>query len=162
MPDILEIFALLGLFTGGVFFIIRLLTRWAARTLTGQIETKLRDAECIINEKQVPESWLRPYHKRMEAIHRQDGSVERMERIGHRARKHCLRQIDGLIRFFQEASYFDTPQTRATLLRSLQETRDQWATESWRTLMGLEVNITSKESINDAGGDFLDGRSALS
>jgi oligopeptide/dipeptide ABC transporter ATP-binding protein len=98
--------------------------------------------EGMNNEKQVPKAWLRPYHKRMDAIRRKEGSAD-MEQIGRGALKHCLRQIDALIRFFREASYFDTPETRAILLRCLQETRNQWATEGWRTLMGLEVNISA-------------------
>lgn len=71
-----------------------------------------------------------------------------MEQIGRGALKHCLRQIDALIRFFREESYFDTPETRAILLRCLQETRNQWATEGWRTLMGLEVNISAMNITN--------------
>jgi oligopeptide/dipeptide ABC transporter ATP-binding protein len=97
---------------------------------------------CVLYEHYPPKAWLRPYHKRMDAIRRKEGSAD-MEQIGRGALKHCLRQIDALIRFFREASYFDTPETRAILLRCLQETRNQWATEGWRTLMGLEVNISA-------------------
>ena len=73
----------------------------------------------------------------------EEGLLKAVDGVWRGALKHCLRQIDALIRFFREASYFDTPETRAILLRCLQETRNRWATEGWRTLMGLEVNISA-------------------
>ena len=135
-----EVLVLLALATGVAFFVLRLITRWAAFSITRQVESKLRAADCIVNERQVPEPWIRPYRQRIDAMRCKGGGSDAIEQLGRRAHQHRLRQIDGLIRFFQRQSFFDSPETRDTMLHLLQETRDQWVTEGWQILLGREAD----------------------
>lgn len=136
----LELLVLPALAVAVAFLVLRLITRWAAFSITRQVESKLRAADHIVNEGHVPEQWIRLHRERLDPIRHEGEGADVMERLGHRAQEHCLRQLDGLIRFFRRESFFDSPETRDTMLHLLRETRDQWAAEGWQALVRLDAD----------------------
>jgi hypothetical protein len=100
-----------------------------------QAEDRFRAADEIINQGQVPEVWTHSFSQRIDRISRLGAAGDDIERVGRRAHEHCLRQLDSLIRFLSKGNFFDSPETRATLLESLHEKRDKWAAGDWRALI---------------------------
>jgi hypothetical protein len=136
---VLQIALLLLLWIAAVTFLIKLIIRWAALKVSRQMESRHRAAEAIINQGRVPEAWIGPFRDRIDAIRSNGGTNDDVERIGRRAQKLCLREIDSLIGFFEKGGFVDGSQTRRTLLESLRERRDAWAAGEWPVLMELDL-----------------------
>ena len=124
---------------GLVIFLLKLTTYRVVSRVTQQVESGFRAADEIVNQKRVPEIWLRPFRQRIDEI-RHSGRSDDIEHVSRRAYKHCLRQLDSLIRFFQDGDFFDSPETRAMVLESLREQREKWAAEDWKALTESELN----------------------
>ena len=132
---LLVILLVLVICMGLVIALIQLTTRWALFRATRQIEHRFRAAEAIVNEGQVPEMWVRSFRQRIDKIRQSGGTDDDIERVGRQAHQHCLRQLDSLIRFLQDKDFFDSPETRSIVLKSLHQQRDKWATEGWQALI---------------------------
>jgi hypothetical protein len=82
---------------------------------------------------------VQPFHERIEAIRRKGGSEDKIERVGQQARRRFLRDLDDIIKFFQERNVTDGEETRRFLLASLKEQRDRVATAAWQDLLEPEA-----------------------
>jgi hypothetical protein len=120
--------------------LIKVLSDWGERQFVRIIGSRLSDAEHIVNEGHLPEAWVQPFRERIDAIQRKGGSESKTERVGHQARQRCLRNLDDMIKFFQERNVTDGEDTRQFLLTSLKERRDWVATASWQALLGPETS----------------------
>jgi hypothetical protein len=120
--------------------LIKVLADWGERHFVGSIEKTLNDAGHIVNEEKLPEAWLQPFRERIEAIHRKGGPENKADRVGHQARRRCLRNLDSLIEFFQKRNVTDNEQTRQLLLTSLRQQRDRVASIGWQELLAPEAD----------------------
>ena len=136
---------------GIVTFLMQMAARWAGGQIGRDVADRLRAGEAIVNHRQVPEPWLLPYRKRIEAMRAAGKSQQEIERVGISARKHCLREIDSLILFFTKTNLMDGPDTRDTVLTTLAEQRACWAGEPWQTLFAAPApERTGAETAADA------------
>ena len=135
MPQLLLWFALA---IGVTLFVVRLAAQWAMYWSARLIESRFQAAENIANEERVPPGWLRSFQRRRDRILRARGSEVQVQGAVERARRRCLRRLDGLIRFFEHSAFVDTPSTRHQLLRTLRAQRERWQGEEWPALLGLE------------------------
>jgi hypothetical protein len=134
---------LLLVFVAGIavcVLLAKVMTDWGSRYLTRTIRSMLSDTEQIVNKGKLPEAWVQPFRKRLEAVRRKGGSENKMERIGRKARRRCLRNTDRLIKFFQEKSITGDEETRQLLLVALQERWDWVATAEWQDLLAPEAS----------------------
>jgi hypothetical protein len=120
---------------------IKVLSNWGERQFVRIIGARLSDAEHIVNEGQLPEAWVQPFRKRIEAIRRRGGSESKMERVGHQARQRYLHNLDDMIKFFQERNVTDGEDTRQFLLTSLKKRRDWVVAASWQDLLEPEASV---------------------
>jgi hypothetical protein len=120
--------------------LVKMLANWGERQFVRAIGARLSDAETIVNEGKLPEAWAQPFRERIEAIQRQDGSEGKLERVGRQARQRYLRNLNGLINFFQARSVTDSDETRRLLFNSLKKQQEQVATASWQDLLQPEMS----------------------
>jgi hypothetical protein len=119
---------------GATVFLVRLLLRWTMIWSGRSVESRFRAAEQIVNDEQVPEEWLCPFRRRINAIRRRAGSEERVATVAGRARARCLHKLDALIGYFQSSPFVSDKGARRTLLRSLQVQRNRWLSADWVSL----------------------------
>ena len=142
------IFWLIALSTAAIavsVLMIKLMADWGERIFVRVIGSKLSDAEQIVNEGKLPEAWVRPFRERIEAIQDKDGAESKMQRVGHQARQRCLRNLDAMIKFFQERNVTDGEATRRFLLGSLKEQRDRVAAATWQDLLAPQASAQDEQ-----------------
>jgi len=120
--------------------LIKLMADWGERYFTRTLHSTLSDTEHIINEGKLPEAWMQPFRERIEAIRRKGGSESKIERVSQKARQRFLRNLDDMIKFFQERNVTDGEETRQLLLASLKEQRDRVAAAAWQDLLEPEAS----------------------
>jgi hypothetical protein len=120
--------------------LIKLMADWSERQFVRIIESRLSDAEHIVNEGKLPEAWVQTYRERIEAIRAKGSSDSKIERVGRQARQRCLRNLDSIIKFFQERNVTDSEKTRQLLLTSLEKQRERVAATSWQDLLRPETS----------------------
>ena len=118
-----------------VVTLVGLTVRWLMERVVKQTEDSLRAANQIVNQGRVPETWAHSFSHRIDRTGHLGETDDDIESAGRCVHKHCLRQLDSLIRFLSKRNFFDSPETRAALLESLQEKREEWAAGDWRALM---------------------------
>lgn len=122
--------------------VVKVAADWGERHFIRTIEKTLDDAGHIVNEEKLPQAWLQPFRKRIDAMQREGKSESGMDRVGRRARRRCLRNLDGLIQFFQKRNVTDSEETRQLLLTSLQRQRDRVAAVAWQELLAPETDAS--------------------
>lgn len=132
-----ELFLWLALAFTLIIFFVRWLTRWAVVMMQRQVEDKVRAAEAIVNDGVIPAAWVQPYHRRLATLQQGGGSAAEVARLGRQIQHQCLRQVDGLIRYFQGGAFVDSPYTRDVLIDALQQQRQRWAAQEWQTFVAL-------------------------
>jgi len=120
--------------------LIKLMADWGERYFTRTLHSTLSDTEHIVNEGKLPEAWMQPFRERIEAIRRKGGSESKIERVSQKARQRFLRNLDDMIKFFQERNVTDGEETRQLLLASLKEQRDRVAAAAWQDLLEPEAS----------------------
>ncbi len=147
MPLLLVIF-LFACVIGIVLALITLsLQRISGRALK-QFKARLNDADTIVNQGQVPESWIHPFRQRLEEVRPasvvlratagRDKDERAVARIEERAKKHCLKKLRSLIEFMENGQFYDSVETRETVLKTLKTQHDEWASSDWRALVQRE------------------------
>jgi hypothetical protein len=132
-----EIILQMVVFVGLTLFIIRLIMRWGAYHISAQVEARFRAVDTIVNQERVPEDWIAPYREKISALRATSDSEQAIERLGHRAQRHCLKKIAALMRFFGQSAFFDTPDSQRETQRLLQNQRERWQAADWRELVSL-------------------------
>jgi hypothetical protein len=130
-----EMMVILILVVGLVTFSIGVAVRWAVGQVSAQVERRFRHTDCLVNQAQIPAEWLAPYQREIQRIAHPDESPREFQRVVQRARATCLRNIDTLIRFYENSPFVDNPGTRALLLDQLREQRDYWTQTEWDSLL---------------------------
>jgi len=125
--------------------LIKVLSDWGERQFVRAIGARLSDAEHIVNEGGLPDAWVQPFRERIEAIQRKGGSESQMEHVGQQARQRYLRNLDGMIKFFQERNVTDGEETRQFLLSALKERRDWVVAAAWQDLLTPETSAQESD-----------------
>jgi hypothetical protein len=120
--------------------LIKLMADWGERYFTRALSSTLNDTEHIVNEGKLPETWVQPFRERIEIIRRKGGTESQTERVGQKARQRFLRDLDDMIKFFQERNVTDGEETRQFLLASLKEQQDRVAAAAWQDLLEPEAS----------------------
>ena len=114
------------LIIGLTSFFIALALRWMTGQVGGQIERRFRDAECIVNQHEIPQSWLQPFRSQKQAD---------LQTLADRARTRCLKNMDALIAFYEEGRFIANRETQGMLLGELRQQREQWLTLDWENIL---------------------------
>ncbi len=124
------------------------LGKWASGVIQRHIQERMEALDAIVNSGRVPDNWLKPYRKRAVGLLAQGHDQARLERLGRKAQKHCLRQVDGLIKDLKDGSFTQDPKTREFLLRELQRRRRLWERAEWSSLL---VELARQQGQDTAG-----------
>ena len=87
-------------------------------------------AEHILNTGTIPEAWTAPFDSKMDALEADhelaaDARSQRLAKLEADAKRHSLRRIDDLLRYFARAPVFDD-HSREVLMSGLREARATW------------------------------------
>jgi hypothetical protein len=121
--------------TGIMLLLMRATLRWVAQSASRRAGAQFQAVEQIVNEGRPPESWLQPYRQKIERLHQRGASAVDIEREGREAQRHCLQRLDQLIRFLKDGSFYDSPESKVTVLETMEERRAEWAAQGWQALM---------------------------
>lgn len=125
----------LALIVGVMLLLMRATMTWVARWAARRAESQFRAIEHIANAGRPPEEWLLPYRQIIEKLHQSGASTDAIERQGRKAQQHCLRRLDQLIHFMKDGSFYDSPESKITVLERMEERRAQWAAQGWQALV---------------------------
>ena len=125
----------LVLIVGIVTFSVMLAVRWGVRQVAHQVERRFSHADTLVNDGQIPSEWLAPYRTKAERLRRRGATQTELERVARQAQAASLRNIDTLIRFFENSPFVDHAGTRAFLLDELQAQRQRWSQAEWESLV---------------------------
>jgi hypothetical protein len=131
-----EIFAILVLLVGIVTFSVTMAMRWSVRQVSGQVERRFRHADTLINGGSIPSDWLDSFRAEADRLTKTGATAQDLRGVAQQAREVCLRNIDMLIKFFEESQFVDNAETRALLLNELRTQRQRWTQAEWDTLPG--------------------------
>ncbi|MBN1246172.1 MAG: hypothetical protein JXC32_00870, partial [Anaerolineae bacterium] len=124
-------------------------TRWASRFVQGQISERLDAIDQIVNDEQVPETWLAPYRKRAAKLQEAGATPAQIRALSGIARKRALANIKEMIRFVEQRSLADTETTKQLMLRSFREQQARWEDEgTWHTLVDLTEASPEREAVD--------------
>jgi hypothetical protein len=123
--------------------LIRLFGRGAMQWSGQAVGARFRAAEHILEKETAPEQWVRSYRRKVKAIRDRDRDERQVERVAQRARRRCMRKLDGLIRFFEHTPFVDTPGARRLVVRRLQNQRRRLASEEWQAFLALDTDLST-------------------
>ena len=118
-----------------ILLVIHWMTGWATRKVTREIAAKIRAAEVLVDQHQLPEEWLVSYRAKLSRLPARGAGDRPIAQVANAARKDCLRRIDGLIRFFERGTLFDGPRTRDSVVAALQSERRRLENEDWHEIL---------------------------
>ena len=117
------------------------------------------DANTIMNQGSPPESWVEPFRAQMRGAESGDSSSvgnamfafrrnreAPAEQIGERARKQCLKRLKALTSFMEKGNFYDEERTKKTVVRTLREEYDRWASCHWSELLESKIGDSAEES----------------
>ena len=131
-----EIFGILVLLVGIVTFSVTIAMRWSVRQISGQVERRFRHADTLVNGKRIPADWLDSFRTEIDNLTQNGATAQDLRNVAQQAREVCLRNMDTLIKFFEESQFVDNAETRALLLDELRTQRQRWTQAEWDTLPG--------------------------
>lgn len=129
-----------------VLLVIKWLTGWATRTVTQDIETKIRAAETLVNAHRLPDEWLVPYRIRLRKLQTNGAAENQITQVLESARKDCLQRISSLVHFFKQGAFADSPATRDVLVSALQAEYRRLESQDWQAILNAEGTQTNRES----------------
>lgn len=122
-----------------IWLMVRLAEVWLGRRL----DQNLRAAQTIATLGIAPDGWVRGYRRRIARIKERDANQAR--KLAEKARRNCLRRLEGLIRFYENVPMADGPEVRTQIVRALQHAQGRWSGEEWFALMGLSLGSQKGE-----------------
>jgi hypothetical protein len=118
-----------------ILLVIHWMSKRATRTVNQDIERKIRAAETLVNQHQLPEEWLAPHRAKLSGVAARGAGDRRVARVVDAARKDCLQRIDELIQFFKRGLLVDSPKTRDSLVAALQSERRRLEKQEWQEIL---------------------------
>ena len=130
-------------------FVSSVLVYWGTHYFRQQIATRFELAAYIVQEKQAPPIWTQSFQAKLSALKQAQATEARIERIGKRSQKYCLRQLDDLIRFFQQSPPSQGRDQSAdghqladdqpvNMVDDLRKERERWAMLGWRAFIEID------------------------
>ncbi len=147
MPLLLAVI-LFACVIGIVLALITLSLQKISGRVIEQYKERLDDANSIMEQGLPPDSWVEQFRRRIEGAADDSspdsspkgipsmtlGSDKSDEQIGEQARRHCLKRLKTLTSFMEKGKFYDEDQTRDTVVKSLKNVYDMWATCHWSDL----------------------------
>jgi hypothetical protein len=137
---------LLGVF----FFILTYSLYWVIAQTLRKTESMFRAADEIINGEQVPAVWLEPYKKKIDTLREKDGREKEIDRLGERAKRDVIKRIRRLRAFLAQGNYYDSPDTKMTVLDTMDQREQEWQKWAWPELFERRT----VEPTNPASGEL--------
>ncbi len=132
--------------------------RVSARVIESYKE-RLDDANTIMNQGSPPDSWVEPFRAQIRGADSGDSSSAgnamfafrrnreaSAEQIGERARKQCLKRLKALTSFMEKGNFYDEERTKKTVVRTLREEHDRWASCHWSEFLDSKVGDSAEKS----------------
>jgi len=119
-----------------VVAVFTLMLKWGVNLIGAILGRTVSDrhhaAEHILNTGTMPDSWTAPFDSKMDAVEADhqlaaDERSQRLAKLEADAKRHSLRRIDGLLRYFARAPVFADDHAREVLMNGLREARASWA-----------------------------------
>jgi hypothetical protein len=93
--------------------------------------------DVVLETGQPPPGWLQPYRARARSLQQGPGWEDRLRELQNRAKRSCLRRLDGLIGYLKRTSLVEDDETRQAVLSQLAAMRQEWemrtAGELWES-----------------------------
>ena len=106
--------------------------KWMVQRAANQIEERHRAAELIVNEGEVPLSWIENYRKRAAKLGRSDATGSDLQAAADLAESYVGRELDRLVRYMETTRLVADEFTRESLIEGINERRRQWESDGWR------------------------------
>lgn len=130
-PVILAIVAIVMVFGLLLYFT----TRWSLSYVQRVMGERVKAVDQIVNEGRVPDAWLSWYKKKLRALKDKSNRDTLLPRYQSLTKKHCIANLDELIRFTEQAKYEDADDGKAHLLDALRSQRERWDNPAfWQTV----------------------------
>jgi hypothetical protein len=130
--------------TGGMLAFSRL----ASKMVTRAIQERLHALQEIV-EGGVPHAWLRPFRRRVVALRRHTASTAQRARLGKRIQKHCLRNLEEMLRYVTNVNLADSETTHKQLIADLKAQQQTWLARDEHTWIAhveaLDVSRATEE-----------------
>ncbi len=120
--------ATISVITVGMFYG----ARWASGRLHGMLVARMQAGESIVNNAEIPASWIAPHRKRIERMRAAGRSDNDIQREALAAQKDCIRRLDDLITFFDQRRVTASPEAQHTLMSALRRERARWVNATWQ------------------------------
>lgn len=114
---------------GVLFALISYSLLWLQRQAGRQFEQKFADANQIIQTGRPPVAWVQKERRQIETLSPPGKDARASARIGNRAKRHCLHQLHHLTRFLENGRFYDSLETRESIVEQLQAIHEQWLTQ---------------------------------
>lgn len=126
--------------------------RWIGKFIQRTITERLQAIEQIVNHRQVPVAWLRPYRKRAARLVAAGATDHQITQLSRIARKRCLANVKDLMHYVHDAGITDTPDTKRMVLTVLKEQSERWRDDAiWDELVDLRA--PEPPPVHDAEAD---------
>ncbi|MBX3011719.1 MAG: hypothetical protein KF832_09425 [Caldilineaceae bacterium] len=120
---------------GLIFALISLSFVWLQRQAGRQFEEKFQDANHIAQSERPPPAWRAHTRQLLQENQARGQRTAQLDRVGNRAKKRYLRQLQALIGFLENGRFYDSLATRQELVDRLKDIHAQWQQLPWEELI---------------------------
>lgn len=107
---------------------------YVQRHIAGRLDQLNR----IVNEKQVPEPWLKPYRRRAARLLASGAAGDRILKLEASARQRCLVELEHLRSYVTETGVAGSGETKQMIVEVLDEQAKLWRDDvAWHQLVDL-------------------------
>ena len=111
-----------------------LLIMWGTIRFRRQVDGRLQDLSCIIDQEKVPRAWLQANLNQLDLLRKQERPTHEIEALQQRMLNRAIRQLDDLTRFFSQAALKRQGQLSEQDVQKLQAARQRWLEGGWSYL----------------------------
>lgn len=124
------------------FSVLFALTMYWANKLTEKyvvriMDTRFTSLEQIVNDKRVPDAWLRPFRKKLAKARNAGANDVKLTRLGQQTQQRCLRELEEMIRYATDVNFTDTRETKSVIIAELKAQRELWETMDWQAWIAV-------------------------
>ena len=135
----MEILVILLIFAIGIALLVLFITKYTRRIGDTALTDNFRAAESIAGRR-IPARWRAQINLQIKL--RKMGFAFQSKISGTDI---ALNKIHQLYMFFEKSKFFDTEETRALLLKTLNETRDRWRSMAWEEILEESDSAAAKD-----------------